>query len=215
MPGRLDREHGRVYALGNLPWKNEPIEAETEKIIGAPVVIENDSKLAALSEAKLIAGEFEKVLFVTISTGISAGLIVNGVIDHSLQDSESGHMLLEHDGKLEQWEKFASGKTIVAKYGKLAEEINDPEAWQSIAHNIAVGVIDLIAVIQPEVIVFGGGVGAHFDKFEAYLKEELKSYEMPLVPIPPLRKAQHPEEAVIYGCYELAKEHYGSPVKAA
>jgi glucokinase len=209
VPGRLDRPHGRVIALGNLPWENEPIQADLEKILACPVVIENDTKLAGLSEALLIKKDFRKVFFITISTGISAGLTIDGIIDPEFADSESGHMLLEHQGKLQTWESFASGKAIVEKYGKMARDITDQAAWKSIAHNIALGVIDLIAVVQPEVILIGGGVGAHFDKFKDYLLTELKRYEVPLVPIPPIKMAQRPEEAVIYGCFEVAKSRHG------
>jgi glucokinase len=75
--------------------------------------------------------------------------------------------------------------------------------------------VDLLAIIQPEVVIIGGGVGTHFDKYGKLLETELKKYQTPLVPIPPIRAAQRPEEAVIYGCYELVKETYGSPVTAA
>lgn len=207
-PGRIDRQNGVGLIFGNLPWINIPLQADIESAINAPVTIENDTKVAALFEAKQIINEFKKALYVTISTGISAGLIINGVIDPELADSESGHMLLEHKGKLQTWESFASGKAIVKEYSLEAKDIVDPSAWKSIAHNIAVGLIDLIAVIQPEIIIIGGGVGMHFDKYEKPLLDELKKYEMPLVPIPPIRKAQNAEEAVLYGCYELAKEKY-------
>jgi predicted NBD/HSP70 family sugar kinase len=208
VPGRLDRQRGIGIAFGNRPWQNVPIQQDMEKILHTPVVIENDTKLAALSEAVIIKKDFKKVLYVTISTGISAGLIVNGVIDPELADSESGQMWFDYHGKPTQWEDFASGRAIVTTYGKQASEITDPKAWQAIAHNIAVGLIELIAVIQPEVIILGGGVGSHYDKFKTPLAKELRRYELPIVPIPPIRKAQHPEEAVIYGCYQLAKEPY-------
>jgi hypothetical protein len=45
-------------------------------------------------------------------------------------------------------------------------------------------------------------VGAHFEKFQPFLEEALKKINNPLVPVPHLLKAQRPEEAVIYGCYE-------------
>jgi len=205
VPGLLDRQAGIGIAFGNRPWKNVPIRDDTEQFLNCPVLIENDAKLAALSEALLIINDFKKVLYVTISTGISAGLIVNGVIDPNLANSESGHMRLEHNGKLEKWQDFASGRAIVAKYGQRASEITDKTIWKAIAKDITVGLIDLIAVIQPEVIILGGGVGAHFDKFEKPLIQELNRYSLPLVPIPPIRMAQNPEEAVIYGCYSLAK----------
>lgn len=205
VPGRLDRKAGIGIAFGNRPWQNVPIQADIERGLHTPVIIENDAKLAALSEAQLIKDEFSKVLYVTVSTGISAGLIVDGVIDSSMADSESGQMWFEHNGKQMQWEDFASGRAIVATYGKRASDITDKKTWVEIAHNIAVGLIELIAVIQPEVIVLGGGVGTHFAKFEKPLLTELKKYALPIVPIPPIRQAQRPEEAVIYGCYSLAK----------
>jgi len=206
VPGRLDRVKGIGIAFGNRPWENVPIAHDIKKILGCPVTIENDAKLAALSEAILIKKDFKKVLYVTISTGISSGLIVDGVIDPNLADSESGQMWFEHNGKPTQWEDFASGRAIVATYGKRASEITDKSTWKEIAHNIALGLIELITVIQPEVIVLGGGVGTHFDKFKEPLLAELKKMELPITPIPPIQKAQHPEEAVVYGCYELAKQ---------
>ncbi len=206
VPGRINREEGIGIAFGNRDWQNVPIAADFERIVKCPVKIENDTKLAALSEAILIKDEFKRVLYVTISTGISAGLVINGVIEPDMADSESGQMRLDHNGKLEKWESFASGKAIVKKYGKLASEITDKDAWKSIAHNIAIGLLNLIAIFQPEIIILGGGVGTHFEKFKVPLIKELMYYEIPLVPVPPVRRAIHPEEAVIYGCYELSKQ---------
>lgn len=213
VPGRLDRIRGVGLAFGNRPWINVPIADDFRSILHCPIRIENDAKLAALSEANLIKKDFKKVLYVTISTGISAGLIVDGVIDPAMQDSEGGQMWFEHQGKPTQWEDFASGRAIVAKYGKRASEINDPKTWLTIARNISVGLIELISVIQPEVIVLGGGVGTHFDKYKKPLLNELKKYELPIVPIPPIVKAQNPEEAVIYGCLILAKQDHAEATR--
>lgn len=69
VPGRLNRKQGKVIGLGNLPWENEPIQRDCEKILHCPVVIENDANLAALSEAMLHKDK-ETVLYITVSTGI-------------------------------------------------------------------------------------------------------------------------------------------------
>ena len=209
VPGLLDRTHGIGIAFGTLTWENVPLQEDVEKIFHCPIVIENDSKLAALSEAGLLKNEFHKVLYVTVSTGIGGGLIINGQIEKQLEDIEIGQMLLEHQGKLQRWEDFASGSAIVAKFGKRAGEITDQGDWYIIARNIALGLNSLIATLDPEVIVLGGGVGTHFDQFKDRLTEELHLYENPLMPTPPIRQAQRSEDAVIYGCYELAKERYG------
>ncbi len=209
-PGRLDRENGIGLAFGNLDWRNVPIQPDVERIINAPVVIENDAKLAGLYEARQIINDFNKVLYVTISTGIGTGVIIDGAIDKELQDFEGGSVLLEYQGKSQKWESFASGKAIVSRYGMKAEKISDPKIWQQIAHVLSGGFLNMIATIQPEVIVIGGGVGQYFNRFEKYLLSELRAYETPLVPIPPIKVAKRPTEAVIYGCFELAKDRYGS-----
>ncbi|HLC92012.1 MAG TPA: ROK family protein [Candidatus Saccharimonadales bacterium] len=213
VPGKLDRKHGRALAYGNLVWPVVPIEADVEKIVACPVVIENDSKLAGLSEALLIKKEFKNVLYITIGTGISSGLITNGIIDPAMQDSEGGQMWLDHKGKRMQWEDIVSGKAIVRRFGKRASQIEDQATWQRIADDIAQGLIQLIVVIQPEVIVLGGGVVTNFNEFIGLLQKSLKRYEMPLTPIPPIRKAQRPEEAVIYGAFELARQRFGHESK--
>jgi glucokinase len=61
-------------------------------------------------------------------------------------------------------------------------------------------------VLTPEVIIIGGGVGASLHKFKGYLDNWLKALTPVAITVPPILEAQHPEEAVIYGCYELAKQ---------
>lgn len=210
-PGLIGRSKGIGYNFGNLSWKNVPIRKDIELITGFQAVVDNDANLAGLSEARNIIHDFKKVLFLTISTGIGTGIIIDGSIYLPLADSEGGRIILDYKGKPTKWEAFASGKAIQQRFGKIAAEINDQKTWKIIVHDIARGLIDLIAVIQPEVIVIGGGVGAHFDRYGDLLKKELQKYETPLAPIPPIKQAKRPEEAVLYGCYELAKDTYEKP----
>lgn len=207
-PGKIDRARGVALAFGNLDWKNAALQKDVQAIVKCPVVVDNDANLAGLSEA-MLRKDREKVLYVTISTGIGTGFIVKRRIDPELADSEGGQMLLEHHGKLEPWEDFASGRAIVRRFDKRASEINDARTWRIIAHNIALGLIDFVALMQPDVIVLGGGVSAHYDKFKDFLAADLKSYENPLFKIPAIEEAVRPELAVVYGCYDLAKSVYG------
>jgi glucokinase len=62
--------------------------------------------------------------------------------------------------------------------------------------------------MQPEVIVIGGSVGTYFDRYSQLLKSEIESYQIPLIKLPALVEARRPEEAVVYGCYDLAKQVY-------
>lgn len=206
-PGKIDREKGVGIAFGNLPWQDVPLRKDIKKITRSTVLIENDAKLAALSEARLLDPPRKKVTYLTVSTGIGGGTVIDRTLDPDLHDAEVGHMLFERGGQLVKWESFASGKAIVKRFGKLASEIDDPEIWKVIARDLAIGIIDIAANIYPDVIVIGGGVGSHFHKYGKFLKAELKKYEDPLVKLPEIVQAQHPEEAVIYGCYELIKDH--------
>ena len=208
IPGLLDRQTGTVHALGNLPWHNKPIRGDISRILGsAPVLIENDSRLAGLSEARLIMNKYSDVLFVTISTGIGGAFIQQGRIAVALQDTEMGKMPLEHDGELIQWEEFAGGRGVVKRFNQKAEAITDPASWRVIGENIAYGLAAVCSVIQPEVIILGGSVGTHADKYSGTILEFLAKHLHPVVRRPAaILAAQRPEEAVIYGCYDLLRQ---------
>lgn len=210
LPGRIDRERGIGIACGNLPWVNVPIKSDVYKLLSCPIAIENDAKIAALSEGSLIKDDYNRILYVTISTGIGMGVVTNGRINREFQDAEGGEIVLEHNGKLQMWEKFASGSAIVKEFGKEAWQITDEKTWAIIARNIAVGLIDLSAIVQPEIILIGGGVGKHFGNFEKPLIAEMQKLSTPLNPMPVIKAAERPEEAVVFGCFLLAKELHGS-----
>ena len=208
LPGKIDRDHGIGIACGNLPWHHVPIARDVERIVQCPVFVENDANLAGLSEAIAVEKTHDRVLYVTISTGIGTGVIIDQQIDPDFEDTEGGRIILEHRGRRQMWERFASGSAIVRRFGKRAEDIHDTKSWKVIAHDLSLGMVDLVAIIQPDVIICGGGVGAYFDRFGAYLQDEMKRYDTPLTPMPPVQVAQHPNDAVIYGCYHFAKKNH-------
>lgn len=208
-PGHVDHEHGIGTHFGNLPWENVSLLADGERIFNCPMLLENDAKLAGLSESKLLPAEKE-VMYITISTGINIGLVHHQTIVPELADSEAGQMLLEYHGKRMPWEDFASGRAIVERFGKKAKDITDEATWRRIAKDLSQGFIELIAIMQPDIIVVGGSVGHYFDRFKDYLIDEIKKYHNPLIQLPEFRQAARPDEAVIYGCYDLAHDTYGT-----
>lgn len=207
-PGTIDRHRDVVVACGNLTWKNVHLARDVERLTHCPIRLENDAKLGGLSEAMLLKNKYKKVLYVTISTGIGVGLIENGVIDTTLADGGGRTMLLEQHGKLTPWEDFASGRAIVRKYGKQASEITDPKIWAQIVRKLSPGFIELIAILDPDIIVVGGGVGHYFDQFGDLLLKDLKRYETPTLELPPFVGARRADEAVLYGCYDYARQKY-------
>lgn len=208
-PGRIDREHGKVVELGNLGWTNFPLQADSEKIFHCPFVIENDANLAGLSEA-MLHKNVDKVLYVTISTGIGTGIVFKQQLDRGLLDAEGGQIRLPFNGRITKWESFASGRAIYEHFGKKAADIHDQSDWKYIVRNLSLGFFELIAVYQPDLIIIGGSIGTYFDRWAPLLQAELNARAVPVVKIPKLAQAQRPEEAVVYGCYDLAQEAYGT-----
>jgi predicted NBD/HSP70 family sugar kinase len=210
VPGWIDFKYGIAVSFGNLPWQNIHIKKDLEELLpGTQILIHNDAKLAGLSEALIFHDKYRKVLYLTISTGIGGGIIIDDVIDPNFANFEPGQMQFEYQGKSQKWENFASGKALHDRTGQLASELEDLAAWKEFAGLIAIGLEELLATVQPEVVVFGGGAGGHFERFKSYLEADLKAIKNPLVPVPPLIKAQRPEEAVIYGCYDYIKQNAG------
>jgi predicted NBD/HSP70 family sugar kinase len=211
----FNRESGRALKFGNLPWEDVPIAQDIERVCHCPIAVENDAKLAGLSEAMMLKHEFQRVLYVTVSTGIGLAFIDRGRIDTDFGDSGGHDLPIEYQGKLIPWEQFASGRAIVDRFGKRASEIDDPATWEIIAHDITKGLVELTALTEPEVIVIGGSVGTYFSKYGQFINDDLKKYELPLLKTPIVRGAQRAEEAVVYGCYDLAKQAFPNARPAA
>lgn len=84
--------------------------------------------------------------------------------------SEGGHMLVEYDGRLREWESFASGRAIKATYGKYARDITSHHVWVQIADKISRGFLAMIPLVMPDVIIIGGSIGAYYDRYKEPLK---------------------------------------------
>ena len=192
--------NGRMMYGGNLAWHDTDLKALLSDHYDCPVIVENDANLAGLAEARALDELPAVCLYVTVSTGIGTGIITDGTINQYFATSEGGQMALMHEGRLQRWEQFASGKAILARYGTLASEIKDPAIWSEIAATIAQGLLVLCPILRPEIIVIGGGVGAHFEKFSEQLTATLDA-NLAQAQRPTVIQAAHPEKAVVYGCY--------------
>ena len=206
LPGIV--KDGVAVWCNNLGWKNfDAFGALSGVLGGTPVLIENDANLAGLAETHVLDPMPVSSLYVTISTGIGTGVITSGRIDPGLRYSEGGRCLVEFEGKVREWESFASGKAIYTTYGKYARDITEKDTWQQIADRISRGFLAIVPFVQPSVIIIGGSIGTYFDRYgdqlEAILREKLPAH----IPCPKFVKAKHPEEAVIYGCYYYAVDY--------
>ncbi len=206
VPAEINRKNGVALRFGNLPWRDVPIQRDLQKALPhASVFIENDAKLGGLSEALAVKDKYRNVLYLTLGTGIGVGHIVDGLIDTQLSDRGGDGFVLEHNGQLMDWEDFASGKALYKQYGQKASAIDDPKIWRSYASDVAKGLEHFIEALQAEIVIIGGGVGVHFDKYGDFLRQalaELRDFDK----VPPIIKAKKPSEAVIYGCFDYCRQ---------
>lgn len=79
-PGPLNPVTGVIHQAPNLGWREAPLrEALAERLGGVPVAVENDANLGALGEHVYGAGRgVNDLVYVTVSTGIGGGLVLNG-----------------------------------------------------------------------------------------------------------------------------------------
>jgi len=194
----------------NLHWKHfHVVDALKAALKGSslarvPIIIENDANLAGLAEARRLRTIPPLVFYVTVSTGVGTGIIENGHIDPTVSRSEGGRMQVEWNGRVQEWETFASGKAIVKAYGKYARDITSKRTWDQIADRISRGLLAAIPLLQPDMIIIGGSIGTYFDRYELKLERILEDKLPDHVPTPVVVGAKHPEQAVIYGCYYYA-----------
>ena len=121
-PGAVDTENGIILKGTNLPgWTNIPLQKEMESRLNLPVKVVNDANAAAWGEYYAGAGKGSKTMvYVTISTGIGAGIVLNNAlfIGRNGYAGELGHTAIQQDGiqcgcgKIGCWEAYASGTSI-------------------------------------------------------------------------------------------------------
>ncbi|MFQ3535478.1 MAG: ROK family protein [Aggregatilineales bacterium] len=97
-PGPIDLKTGVITRPPNLAgWRDVPLKRRLEEALGVPVYLGNDANLAALAEYERGAGRgFQHVIYLTISTGIGAGIIVDGnlIVGWRGFGAEGGHLAM-------------------------------------------------------------------------------------------------------------------------
>jgi len=206
VPGRVDYRYGALEYAPNLPpgWVAELTESSLVAGVGLPVALANDADLAAVGEAYWGAGTgFTDVAYVTISTGVGAGVVLSGLLVHGRRSlAELGHSVIALDrlrlGQPATVEDLASG-TALGKasaqigLGPLGHDVLDavergnPAAravWDDLVAAAAVGLVDLAWLFSPEVIVVGGGLGLVGDVLLGPLREALVAHGPPAMDPP-------------------------------
>lgn len=173
---------GNVVSENCIAWKDVNVRERLSKL--APTIIEADVRAAALAEAMFGAGKpFKQFLFVTVGTGISCCLVLDGkpfTGAHGVTGTMASSPLsieCDHCGQVSQrtLEEIASGPALVARFNQRRPA--SAETGQAVLAAAAAGDIDaaqvvrsggealgstvglLINVLDPEAVVVGGGLG--------------------------------------------------------
>lgn len=137
--GPLDYKRGGPFASPNIPFKFVPLTEPLCKEFSLPVFLLNDANAAVLGEQRFGVGKNTKnVVYITISTGIGGGAIVDGklLLGKSGNATEVGHMIVDTTSNIRcsckkgtgHWEGLASGRNMprffrawVKMHGKKAD----------------------------------------------------------------------------------------------
>ncbi|SEO14411.1 glucokinase [Amphibacillus marinus] len=198
-PGPLNSKEGLITSPPNLKnWRNIPIVEQFKSHFTVPIRLENDANAAALAERWLGAAQATNdFVYLTISTGIGAGIYVNGQLVTGLRGNagDFGHTVINPSygecvcGQHGCLEHIASGTAIARKGSQLAGKslstVEVIEAYQQddpilkpfvqdVFRTIGIACVTLINTFDPEKIVLGGGVTkvGHvlFKEVEEYVK---------------------------------------------
>jgi predicted NBD/HSP70 family sugar kinase len=209
--GPLDFANGITNPL-NLPgWHGFPLVGELAQHLGAHVAMDNDANCAALGEWREGAGRGSQTLvYYTISTGVGTGVVIGGRVHHGAHDTEGGHQIVWPGGPpcacgaRGCLEAVISGTGLRARYGKPAEELDDPAVWDEVATYLAVGIANTATLLCPEVVVIGGGLTARGEAIFGPLRQKAAAL-IHLVPLPKILPAGLGQDSGIIGALVLAE----------
>jgi len=174
-PVDLDPESptwGHVTTTPKPGWQHVSVAPVIRDELGVPVAFDNDVNAAALGEYRWGAGEgAASVCYLTVGTGIGAGLLLDGRPRHGLVHPEVGHIRIPRDpGDAFEgtcpvhgdcWEGLACGPAMAKRWDTSPEELpDDHPAWGLEAGYLALGILSIVLVASPERMIVGGGVMA-------------------------------------------------------
>jgi|688.fasta_scaffold01486_40 glucokinase len=173
------------------------------------VLFENDASLAALAEAILGEGKnFNRVAYITISTGVGGALIKEKRISDTKYNFEPGHHIINFEGEalaLENikgsFESYSSGTGFKARYGVDPAEHDDADIWNDYGRILGIGLHNISLLWQPEIIVLGGSMSKKASLFIKSLNSSLE--ETLLNKSPEIRISTLGDENGLIGGLEL------------
>ncbi|TVR67937.1 MAG: ROK family protein [Spirochaetaceae bacterium] len=234
-PGPLDAEHGMILDPPNLPgWRNYPLVETLENQLRVPIKLENDANAGALGEAVFGSGrDYPSVFYLTISTGIGAGLVINGRIFggykgmagevHAIDPGtyfgrKTGENVIERasgPGMVRcarrriaaGMDTALDGETLDTYTLLTALDADDPVAVETVetARNAIAGLlVNVLTIVAPSVIVLAGGLCTENRWFVDPVRDRVHRWiTIPELREIPIERAALWDTAVLYGAAVL------------
>lgn len=204
-PGPLDIKKGRIIFAPNLPksLRNFSIVKPLQEEFKLPVILKNDADAASLGEWMFGAGRGTKnMIYLTISTGIGGGIIINGQLYHGQGSAgEIGHIIIDPNGPICRCgncgclEALASGTAVagLAKRMMRRKQIDSKKVFQLAKRRnklakkvikkslsiLGTGLVNLIHILHPDKIILGGGMMRDADMILPFLRKFVQRKVMP------------------------------------
>lgn len=221
--------HGRISSSVVLAWDAEPATWITSASSGGrdalEVVVESDVRCAAIAETRLGRGRgAASCLYVTVGTGISHTFVVDGRVwsGHRGEAIAFGELPVGTDDCLlpnasPTVEGQASGlalEGVAAGLGLAPSDVDDPRlqaARSDAGRVIARALVTAVAVLDPEVVVLGGGLGTSTGAFSDAVDEHYRSLTSARPGAPPLLRSALGTRAGVIGAGFIVHDRRGGP----
>ena len=199
-------------------WAGVELSAELSRAFAIPVTTDNDANVAAIGEydaasRELPTNECDPMLYVTVSTGVGAAIVVGGSLvrgAHSLA-GELGHLPIGHDrvcscGHSGCLERAVSGYWIEHDHGvPAADFLSDDDNHARWIEQLARGLWSATVLIDPALIVLGGGMTAQGERLLAALTANLAERAARSSRVPPALRLGDPSgRTVLIGAAVMA-----------
>ncbi len=165
------QNYGRILATPKPGWEGFSLaNSLTAAFPNVRLTLDTDVNAAALAEARIgAAAGLDDVAYITIGTGIGAGILSGGHLIHGALHPEFGHLKIPRKPgddfigvcpfHTDCIEGLASGPAIAKRWGKPASELPaEHPAWETQAWYLAHGILSLLAIVSPSKVIVGGGV---------------------------------------------------------
>jgi predicted NBD/HSP70 family sugar kinase len=228
-PGVFDPDSGQVALAYALPgWGRQGVVDAVQRRLGTKIAFENDVNLAALGEQWHGLGKgVDDFVFLHVGTGVGAGLVLNGELFRGATGGagEVAYLPLAGDphdrafrrrgaldtmagatGVVETARRLGMSPPLSAKKVFSAARRGDRIAAKVVAREaelIALAIASIVPVVDPELVILGGGIGANGDLLLEPVERELAA----LSPIRPrIEVSALGEEATLHGAVFVALE---------